>query len=252
VWLLWCGLLRLLSVHGLGFATRIVGGEETSIEHVPYQVYLRERSDFICGGSLLSVSFVLSAAHCVYGAKPQDYSVHAGASRLEQPAAVVRNVAQFHIASNYNSSNFDMDVALLQLAQPMELLPGRVVSIALCRRPPPSNTYVRISGWGVTQEQNREPAAQVRTALVRVLSRTECQLAYAGQAQLSDSMLCAAVRGIRDSCSGDSGGPLVYRGQVCGIVSWGFGCARAAYPGVYTSVASERVQRFIAQTLGHS
>lgn len=229
--------------------TRIVGGQQTTIGQVPYLVYLRQGSLFICGGSLISTSVVLSAAHCVYGARPEEYTIHAGASRLDEDAPVVRSVASFHISPSYSGSSFDMDVALLKLGEAVRLIPGQVATIARCRNPPEANSYARISGWGVTRENNRNPAAQVRTAMVRVLPSAECRRSYAGVAQLSDSMLCAAVRGLRDSCSGDSGGPLVYRGQVCGIVSWGFGCARLAFPGVYTNVASGRVKAFIEETL---
>lgn len=37
---------------------------------------------------------------------------------------------------------------------------------------------------------------------------------------------------------GDSGGPIVQGDVQIGIVSWGNGCARAEYPGVYTKVSS--------------
>ncbi|EDW79253.1 uncharacterized protein Dwil_GK19135 [Drosophila willistoni] len=247
IWCIW--IMQSINHLIVANESRIVGGQETTIAQVPYIVYLRQSQNFICGGSLLSAKCVLSAAHCVYGFQAKDYTVHAGATRLDESAPMVREVLSFHIPPNYSPNNFDMDVAILRLTTPMSLSPGQVATIQPCRSPPAANSYVKISGWGVTAENNREPSIQLRTAMVRVLPNLECRLAYAGQAQLSDSMVCAAVRGLKDSCSGDSGGPLVYRGQVCGIVSWGFGCARISYPGVYTNVASVRVYEFIQQTL---
>jgi secreted trypsin-like serine protease len=53
---------------------------------------------------------------------------------------------------------------------------------------------------------------------------------------------CVAAPG-KDSCQGDSGGPIVIRNgngdhiQV-GVVSWGRGCAKAGYAGVYSRVSS--------------
>ena len=43
-------------------------------------------------------------------------------------------------------------------------------------------------------------------------------------------------KGGKDSCQGDSGGPMTYMGTHVGIVSWGYGCARPAYPGMYNSL----------------
>ncbi|XP_043063745.1 trypsin alpha-3 [Drosophila ficusphila] len=249
VWVLWWLCQITFVFPSLSSKSRIVGGVETSIDQVPYLVYIRQSGFFICGGSLISTSVVLSAAHCVHGSQPEKFTIHAGASRLNEDAPVIRSVAMFHTSPSYSSTNFDMDVALLLLQEPVSLIPGKVATITPCRNSPEANAYARISGWGVTRENNRDPAEQVRTAMVRVLSSTECQLSYGVAAQLTDSMLCAAVRGLRDSCSGDSGGPLVYRGQVCGIVSWGFGCASPLFPGVYTNVASRRVHDFIENTL---
>ena len=39
-----------------------------------------------------------------------------------------------------------------------------------------------------------------------------------------------------DSCQADSGGPMQCNGKLCGIVSYGQGCARTGYPGVYAKV----------------
>lgn len=50
------------------------------------------------------------------------------------------------------------------------------------------------------------------------------------------SMICAG-QAAKDSCSGDSGGPMVVnegRWTQVGIVSWGIGCGKGQYPGVYT------------------
>lgn len=47
-------------------------------------------------------------------------------------------------------------------------------------------------------------------------------------------------KGGKDACQGDSGGPAVSTKtkKQAGVVSWGQGCARAQFPGVYTNVAN--------------
>ncbi|XP_061401804.1 seminase-like [Musca vetustissima] len=221
---------------------RIVGGEETTIDRVPYLINLRRNGQFTCGGSLITPYCVLTAAHCVYRATANSLTVAGGASKLTDNAEM-RQVQQTFVSAFYTPSTLDMDVAVLKLMQP--LVGTNIATISLCSKKPEDGELVQISGWGYTSETNRQPSEQVRTANVRMVSRAECQQAYGGQATLTSSMFCATIPGQKDSCSGDSGGPVVYRGEVCGIVSWGFGCARPEYPGVYTNVASLRVNAYI-------
>jgi secreted trypsin-like serine protease len=91
-----------------------------------------------------------------------------------------------------------------------------------------------VAGWGSTYEGGNVTSVLKYTA-VKAISNAECARAYGSS--IFDGNLCAYTAGT-DSCQGDSGGPLYsYDGTqltLVGIVSWGRGCARQGYPGVYT------------------
>merc|ERR1712228_937949 len=98
-----------------------------------------------------------------------------------------------------------------------------------------------VSGWGTTTEGGSTPSS-LMDVTVPIVSDQECRDAY-GQNDVDDSMICAGLpEGGKDSCQGDSGGPLACSDTgstyLAGIVSWGYGCARPSYPGVYCDVAS--------------
>jgi secreted trypsin-like serine protease len=104
-----------------------------------------------------------------------------------------------------------------------------------------------IAWWYCDGFVNPMPSV-LQVGKVQMINRDDCNQAYNnGQStQIGASSVCAASPGV-DSCQGDSGGPLVLDDVQVGVVSWGYGCADADYPGVYADVGY--FQDWLAETV---
>ncbi|KAL6063128.1 hypothetical protein STEG23_037780 [Scotinomys teguina] len=226
-----------------GALTRIVGGSAASRGEWPWQVSLWLRSrEHRCGAVLVSERWLLSAAHCfdIYG-DPMQWAAFLGTPFLSGEEGQLERVARIYRHPFYNLYTLDYDVALLELAGPVRR--SRLVRPICLPGParPPEGARCVITGWGSLREGG-SMARQLQKAAVRVLSEQTCRRFY--PVQISSRMLCAGFpQGGVDSCSGDAGGPLACRepsGQwvLTGVTSWGYGCGRPHFPGVYTRVAA--------------
>ena len=110
--------------------------------------------------------------------------------------------------------------------------------------PDPGQDYENVSalvtGWGSTSSGPQSRVLQ--EAAVSTLTNSECRSSSHPHHRITENMICAQAAG-RDACDGDSGGPLAVLGQdgsysQIGIVSWGKGCARQGFPGVYTRLTA--------------
>uniref|UniRef100_A0A1I8MZQ1 Peptidase S1 domain-containing protein n=1 Tax=Musca domestica TaxID=7370 RepID=A0A1I8MZQ1_MUSDO len=245
VYLTTCLLLLLspASSQSTQSLARIVGGTKTTINNVPYLVQLRQQGNFICGGTLVAPRFVVTAAHCVIGIRPGQLTVVGGATRLSQ-RGVRRAVRKVIRPSSFTMKNLSRDVAVLKLASPMRGSNTRPIALNTAKLS--RNMSVRVSGWGLTKENSNRVSAQVRTVTVPIISKARCAANYRQLLTLTPTMFCAAAPG-KDACTGDSGGPAVCNGRLCGVVSFGYGCARSNFPGIYTSIRS--VQGIIRKAL---
>ncbi|XP_055642588.1 trypsin-1-like [Toxorhynchites rutilus septentrionalis] len=219
---------------------RIVGGFEISIEDAPHQVSLQTRGSHICGGSIISTKWVLTAAHCTDGSSVSSLTVRVGSSKHASGGEVI-NISRIVQHPQFSYSTIDYDYSLLQLKSDLKL-GGNVQKIALPGQDEPveDGTLCEVTGWGNTQNA-AESRAILRAAYVPAVNQTSCDKAYTIYGGVTDRMICAGYQqGGKDACQGDSGGPLVANGTLVGIVSWGLGCAQPNYPGVYSRVAAAR------------
>ncbi|XP_065359804.1 trypsin alpha-3-like [Calliphora vicina] len=217
---------------------RIVGGRAAHVQHIPYIVNLRKKGSFYCGGSLITPKCVLTAAHCVRNTKPHDITVRAGVTYLDENYNK-RTVKKIFMPKSYNKKTLDNDVAIFKLNSPLS---GKFIqTIELSNETPQEGDLVKVSGWGLTQE-NGSVSQQLRSVYVEVLSYQECRDSYHNYRNVTKSMFCASIPGVKDACAADSGGPAVLDGQLVGIVSWGRGreCARQKSPGVYVNIQALR------------
>jgi len=221
---------------------RIVGGEDTTIEQLPWQISMTNFGSHRCGGSILSPTKVITAAHCVRGVRAEYVNVRAGSTFRTSGGvlAPIRRVIEHE--DNNVPILFDHDVALMFLQSALIFGPG-IQAIAL----PPQGfvvahgTDARTSGWGALQ-QGGSPPEILQVVTVPIVSNDICEDAYAQLNPITDGMICAGllIEGGRDACQGDSGGPLVVGEVLHGIVSWGYGCAVPGFPGVYARTAHYR------------
>ncbi|CAO2603350.1 Anionic trypsin-2, partial [Lemmus lemmus] len=223
---------------------KIVGGYTCSENSVPYQVSLNSGYHF-CGGSLINSEWVVSAAHC-YKSNLSVISFLSN-SRIqvrlgEHNIKVLEGDEQFITGSkiirhpNYSSRTLDNDIMLIKLASPVTLN-ARVAPVSLPTSCAPAGTQCLISGWGNTLSWGVNNPELLQCLDAPLLSHADCEASYPGE--ITNNMVCAGfLEGGKDSCQGDSGGPVVCNGELQGIVSWGYGCALAGSPGVYTKVCN--------------
>ncbi|KAM7315817.1 trypsin-1-like [Ixodes scapularis] len=182
---------------------RIVGGYQAKVGELPWQVSLQRNGYHFCGGSIISPSIVITAAHCVRR-KWNGFSVVAGITNLGKrtPYYQRRSVATIRRHKDFGKNGLMNDIALLKLVEPFDFnkSEGYVAPICLPNPKDVLEGSIVTSGWGRTRETIRSGLSQ-----------------------------------------GDSGGPATQTKKgitvLVGLVSFGRGCARIANAGVYTKVS---------------
>uniref|UniRef100_A0A182QPU8 Peptidase S1 domain-containing protein n=1 Tax=Anopheles farauti TaxID=69004 RepID=A0A182QPU8_9DIPT len=224
---------------------RIVGGSKTTIEDVPYQVSLRYYTRHICGGSIISYQWVLTAAHCLdWYPKNNEISVRTG-STYHAAGGLLHEVFHYHLHERYDAQEFQWDVATVRVRTPMVGLGrGAIALPSLGSHGWSNETSVTVTGWGYSTTKGKV-VNDLQLVRLTVVSRETCNRTWTGY--ITEDMICAGGIGV-DACDGDSGGPAVQDGVQYGIISWGAIDCGNGLPGVFTNLAHPSVRDFIRRT----
>ncbi|XP_042656434.1 suppressor of tumorigenicity 14 protein isoform X3 [Tyto alba] len=234
--------------------SRIVGGQNSEVGEWPWQVSLHVKGQgHICGASLVSRSWLVSAAHCflqlqgIRYSDPSLWTAYLGLTNqgnLNEANVQTRKIKRIISHPFFNDYTYDYDIAVMELQSPVTFSSVvQPICLPAATHNFPVGKDLWVTGWGATLEGG-SGASVLQKAEIRLINQTVCNELL--KDQLTPRMMCVGIlTGGVDACQGDSGGPLVSvepstRMFLAGVVSWGDGCAQRNKPGVYSRLTSLR------------
>ncbi|KAJ9597889.1 hypothetical protein L9F63_011255 [Diploptera punctata] len=218
--------------HNDVITAEIVGGQNANIEDYPYQLSLEKTGKHICGASIITNDYAVTAAHCVFLNVVEDLKLRSGTS-FRQYGGYLHPVSSITMHPKYKNRKLDYDIAVVKVKIPFAY--GKQSQpVALASKNPSIGTVGIVTGFGQINEDGPVRPAQLQQLQVPIVSPDLCKQIV--NDTLTSNMICAGISGGEGFCFGDSGGPLVINGALVGIVSFMLPRCDDPYPQVYADV----------------
>ncbi|XP_055299882.1 serine protease 1-like [Sitodiplosis mosellana] len=229
---------------------RIVGGITAQEGDVRGIVSIQTiKGNHCCGGTWIRFgnrSQILTAAHCIFvddqlipesflhllQIMGDDLSISKSSPGPRRQIGKVRKIVPH---PQYSPDTLHDDIAMIFLDKPFKET-STFGSIQVADENVVDNQTCSIAGWGTTAK-----SIELLIANVSVVPREICNGAHSHDGKVGPHAFCAgSMHGGTDTCQGDSGGGITRQNRLVGVVSWGRGCGRKTFPGIYTNAYEYR------------
>ncbi|XP_068622724.1 trypsin-like isoform X2 [Battus philenor] len=236
----------------------ILGGQNANIQDYPHMGALGWKLSneedswiFLCGSSLISLNYVLTAAHCILVSKSTNKYVDSkpdivrfGVTNIQIQSKHDFKLKRFIQHPLYQAPVTYFDIALIKLEREVTINHKVRPACIWSKQDLNGIEEVILSGWGSIDRDGEDPNTVLQSATVEIIDKDICKPLLSRNRNfqtLREHQICAGnLSGGVDSCEGDSGGPLQVKrdlhAYVVAVISFGHRCGLIRTPAIYTKV----------------
>lgn len=144
---------KIINGKSVDIDRRIVNGTNAHIREFPFMISLKGPTEYhICGGSIISNEWILTAAHCINLTENtiNSYTVQYSVTNITRLGDTVAKVIDIIVHENFHNLTLQNDIALLKLESPIEFNEyARPIQLPKQNQYIPDGENVTVLGWGM-------------------------------------------------------------------------------------------------------